>query len=457
MPTSDPGVDFFVSFHDLNPNVQKRCIYFVKENRPDRRCKYDCSDNKRAIELHSIITESESENITVEDIAKYIRSNCCSKARHRDLMSSSPLLVSLVERWLDEILFQKHMEEASKHSAQSSTPTTPKRTSRAETPAPSSCNISASSATSRATTVETPLSSPSYSQSNRPKASIVNSIPSFQDASPTPFPRVPSTITASTTPSESEPSEAQKRYNLRPRAVSDSLTQWSRQSRLSLSAEFHPHINEPTSEDTVAWRLCENLNERYYKRDFKTGSVYIYSRKSSPGYVKIGWTSKSVNVRLAEWSECGYTPIELFRVTEVPYAQRVETLTHYELIKEWRREQPCKGCWMKKQKQVRHQEWFEVSQERAIQVLGTWAEIFKKANPYELSGSLESKWRKVVNAMEVDGEAVTSERLLKHYEATIAKDPALAKKAATAKEVAVTKETVTAAIVKELANSSHST
>jgi len=349
------------------------------------------------------------------------------------------------------------MEEASKHSAQSSTPTTPKRTSRADIPAPSSCNTSASSATSHATTVETPLSGPSYSQSNRPKASIVNSIPSFQDASPTTLPRVPSTITASTTPSESEPSEAQKRYNLRPRAVSDSLTQSSRQFRLSLLAEFHPHINEPTSEDPVAWRLCENLNERYCKRNFKTGSVYIYSRRSLPGYVKIGWTSKSVNVRLAEWSECGYTPIELFRVTEVPYAQRVETLTHYELIKEWRREQPCKGCWIKKQKQVRHQEWFEVSRERAIQVLSTWTEIFKKASPYELSGSLESKWRKVVNAMKVDGEAVTSERLLKHYEATIAKDPALAKKAATAKEVAVTKETVTAAIVKELANSSHST
>jgi hypothetical protein len=204
-------------------------------------------------------------------------------------------------------------------------------------------------------------------------------------------------------------------------------------------AEFNPHINEPTSEETVAWKFCEELSERNYRRDFKTGSVYIYSRESSPGYVKIGWTSKSVDDRLAEWSECGYTPIELFRATGVLYAQRVETLTHYELIKEWRRERPCNGCWMRKQKQVRHQEWFEVSQERAVQVLRMWAEFFKKADPYELSGSLKSEWKNVVDAMKVDGEAITSKRLLEHYEATVARGSALARKVVAAKEaVAVT-------------------
>jgi len=42
---------------------------------------------------------------------------------------------------------------------------------------------------------------------------------------------------------------------------------------------------------------------------------------------------------------------------------------------------------MNKQKLLRHQEEFEVIWERAIKwVLSTWAEIFKKANSYELSG-----------------------------------------------------------------------
>jgi hypothetical protein len=140
--------------------------------------------------------------------------------------------------------------------------------------------------------------------------------------------------------------------------------------------------------------------------------------------------------------------MELFRVTGIPYAQRVESLIHYELIKEWRREQPCKGCWIKKHEQVRHQEWFEVSQEKAIQVVSTWAELFKKSNPYEQDGSLKTEWRNIVDAMKVDGEVIASKRLLEHYQATLAKETALTKKAAITQEPAVAKEVVVTAIVK---------
>jgi len=222
--------------------------------------------------------------------------------------------------------------------------------------------------------------------------------------------------------------------------VSDSLTQLSKRVELSISAEFNPHIHDPTSEDTVAWKICEDLNVRSPKRDLETGMVYMYNRRSSPGYVKIGWTARSVDERLAQWSECGYTPIELFRATGVPYAQRVETLTHYELIKEWRRERPCEGCLKNKGKSVRHQEWFEVSQERAIQILSTWVELFKKADPYELSGSLKSDWREVVNEMKKNNEAVTSEKLLEHYEATVAKESLCTKETIKAEEGMFVKE-----------------
>lgn len=33
-----------------------------------------------------------------------------------------------------------------------------------------------------------------------------------------------------------------------------------------------------------------------------------------------------------------------FEVPSVLHAQRAETLTHYQLIREWRRERMCKGC-----------------------------------------------------------------------------------------------------------------
>ena len=125
-------------------------------------------------------------------------------------------------------------------------------------------------------------------------------------------------------------------------------------------SEFRPHIAQPTLTDSVSKKLQDTL----VGRDFETGSLYIFDRASSPGHVKIGWTAKSVQGRLESWSKCGYTPNLLFSKENVPFAQRVETLAHYELIKEWRRERMCKARWCQKS----HSEWFETSPERAAQV-----------------------------------------------------------------------------------------
>ncbi|KAH6613055.1 T5orf172 domain-containing protein [Boeremia exigua] len=450
MAVPDPGVEFFVSFHDITPNEQGKCIYFVKSLREDRRCKFYRSDNKRAIELHRNIIESESANVPVEDIQEYIRSNCCAKAGHRDLVLSSPLLIPLVVRWLDEIMMQKSLEDASRPSAQDTTLILAKRTLRAESVVPSSCRTSTLSPINSATTVKTPLSSPSSTLFDGPDASIVRPNPLQRDASSSSLPHVPSTTTPSTTSPISEPSGAQKRYNLRSSAIDDSLAQLRSQAERFLLAEFHPHIKEPTSEDTVAWRFCADLSKGDNRRDFQTGSVYIYNRESSPGYVKIGWTSRSVNTRLAEWSECGYKPNEVFRVTGVPHAQRVETLTHFELIKEWRRERPCRGCLEKGKGEIRHQEWFEVSPERAEQVVSMWAQLFMESDPYELNGSLKDDWKNVIDVMKLDGEAITSKRLLEHYKTTAAKDTALAETTRSTKEATAAKEAAMPAIVKDL-------
>jgi hypothetical protein len=180
-------------------------------------------------------------------------------------------------------------------------------------------------------------------------------------------------------------------------------------------SEFQPHIANPSNKDTVAWKMLEPLEDR----DFETGSVYIFNRDSSPGHVKIGWTANSVEARLMGWSECGYTPNELFRANDIPFAQRAETLTHHELIKEWRRERQCKGLKCRA-RQVSHQEWFEVSQERAIHVLSNWVQFFKKAKPYDNhQGTLKPEWEEVVNTMDAEGEIVTATRMLEEYKASI--------------------------------------
>lgn len=118
------------------------------------------------------------------------------------------------------------------------------------------------------------------------------------------------------------------RYDLRSREVNISTD-----STPSISpplSEFRPHIAEPLPSDLVSRKMLDRLGSR----DFETGSLYIFGRAASPGYVKIGWTANSVQCRLDHWSNCGYKPNLLFSVNCVPHAQRVETFTHHELIKE---------------------------------------------------------------------------------------------------------------------------
>lgn len=418
--STDLGVDFFIRFDNLNPSAQKRCIFFVKKVRADRRCQWDCQDKQRAIELHQIITESDSGQISIDDIIEYILCNCCARARHREAIVDVDLLRPLAERWLDEIRIQRELEKTQSHAANLAAPTTPASMSWTSNSAPSSYVTSATSTPSRTITIQTPLTSPSYHRSVSP---LYSKIESKTDASPTPAPRVASAISISNAAQLESPSLANRtRYYLRSHDDRPVTNPVSRYSALLSLFEFKPHITEPSPEDSVSSKLREPLSSRDFRRDFKMGSVYIYNRTSSPGHVKIGWTSKSVEDRLEEWSKCGYTPVELFRVAEVPYAQRVETLTHHELIKEWRRERPCKGCLERKGERVCHQEWFEVSPERAMQVLGTWAAFFKKAKPYESDGTLKAEWKRVVDVLDKEGEIITSARILEHHEPSFKKE-----------------------------------
>ena len=95
----------------------------------------------------------------------------------------------------------------------------------------------------------------------------------------------------------------------------------------------------------------------------------------------------------------------------VPNAHRAETLTHHELVTEWRREGICKAVHCRKS----HEEWFEISQQGAEKVVGEWAEFMKRARPYDSAGELKSEWRDAVQDMTDKGEAVTARKLLDRY------------------------------------------
>lgn len=138
----------------------------------------------------------------------------------------------------------------------------------------------------------------------------------------------------------------------------------------------------------------------------KLGSIYLYVRASSPGYVKIGY-SHDVRSRLQEWQRsCGYKPILIAALHNVPHMQKVESLIHYQLAEAWRKEQRCKKCFRE------HQEWFEIDADDAIKAAGQWCEWMRQAQPYGARGYLKGVWVEELDKLETRGSPVTAEALL---------------------------------------------
>lgn len=399
---ASPGVEFFVSFYDID-QFNKRCIYFTKYT-PPTRCKWPCDDDDytEALALRAKILTCSNHAERVRLLREYVLYNCCRRgryesARHQGSMKDDGLLMPLVQRWDDEIRSHADSQQRNTNSQQ-------------------------------ATGIDSLFSNLTITQHDYSFSHIIGS-GHFQSArclSPTP--RFESSDSSSSIDAILQPPDGQGSYNLRPREMNDTISSVTEElSNLSILqatlSEFSPHIELPLPRDSVWAKLTSPLRNR----DFETGALYIFDRDDSPGHVKIGWTAVSIDARLEDWSTHGYKPNLLFRVLEVPHAQRVETLSHFELIKEWRQERKCRaeGC------AVSHREWFEVTREKAEQVLGDWADFMTKAQPYCADGLLNEDWRKIVDAMDNRGDAITAARMLAHLdppfsdESTLVHEPAV--------------------------------
>lgn len=412
----NPGVNFFVNFYDLDPFRQRQCIYFTKKG---TRCRWNCHQNARARLLHRRILASNSENLSTEDIIEYLLSNCCTydsaidpfeKVEHRDWIEDAGLVLPLANRWKGEILGRLRLSEARTKVERSSPSSSPAPTLLGSSPASTTYGASAISTPNRHSVNQTPITDPSYYNTrSTPSSSRTPASPSPQ-LSPTPAPRgaAISNLFGSQAIREQSPySEDSSDAGARAYRTSSLEDRYSQPPE----SEFRPHKARPSSNETVS-SIMRRVPQR---RDNETGFIYIFDRDGSPGHVKIGWTAVGVQQRLEDWSKHGYTPRLVFETERIPNAQRAETLTHYELITEWRRELRCRNpvC------DVKHQEWFEVSLDRAKQVVANWAEFFKKAKPFDELGYLKKQWKDRLDEMSEKGEAVTAARMLAHYEALV--------------------------------------
>ncbi|PON11361.1 hypothetical protein C2W62_45250 [Candidatus Entotheonella serta] len=122
--------------------------------------------------------------------------------------------------------------------------------------------------------------------------------------------------------------------------------------------------------------------------DHKMGHIYAYEVPHNPGYVKIGYTTSTVEKRLKEWKlGCNRVPKVLFpkpssTVVLIPHARRVEALCHAELGHR-RIRIYCKNCLKQ------HLEWFETPAAEAVAAIKKWSKWMASC-PYELTSEGKS-------------------------------------------------------------------
>lgn len=142
--------------------------------------------------------------------------------------------------------------------------------------------------------------------------------------------------------------------------------------------------------------ILNRLTQPLRSNDWLTGYVYILSSPSfAPGYLKIGFTTRSIECRKNDISRrCN---IYLQTVIDEDQSQFrhcyiVERLVHMEL-NAYRRTQLC-NCG------TEHQEWFEIEEERALEVVGRWRRWVIDA--LDSTGQLRSYWQARVNLLRTD-------------------------------------------------------
>lgn len=160
---------------------------------------------------------------------------------------------------------------------------------------------------------------------------------------------------------------------------------------------------------TLVWQLCKPLTDF---EDRQPGGIYIFSKESGFGMVKIG-RSTNIPSRMRQFkSDCGYYPDLKHSISNVSHASKIEKLVHCELLYCRHTETGC-ICRVGK-----HVEWFMCSFETARQSMNNFARWMEEADPYETDagGSLKPEWRIFIQRMEREGQKLTSQLLLDEME-----------------------------------------
>jgi hypothetical protein len=147
------------------------------------------------------------------------------------------------------------------------------------------------------------------------------------------------------------------------------------------TSAFITEIEEDRPSDCLACYslVRDKMMEPLKEPELDDGHVYVYEVEGNKGFVKIGFTTKTIKERSAEWkSQCDRAPRVLYplgHAKKIRHANRVEALCLAEL-KYRNITVICEAC------PKRHIEWVEVPAAEAIAVIQKWTKWIGTA-PYE--------------------------------------------------------------------------
>ncbi len=127
----------------------------------------------------------------------------------------------------------------------------------------------------------------------------------------------------------------------------------------------------------------------------KSGRVYIFTRPDDAALVKVGFTTRSGEVRVAAWGkDCCYAAKLEYVTDMMPHAWLVERVFQEQLKQYRRKERRCK--W-KASCSKQHIEWYEIGVKEARRVIEIWAGWIQKYRPWASDDVLTPTWACLLN------------------------------------------------------------
>jgi hypothetical protein len=167
----------------------------------------------------------------------------------------------------------------------------------------------------------------------------------------------------------------------------------------------------------LSWRALADYHGVAHSTDYhRSKGRRALKRKGQDQQYLTPWEEDALVKFVLQMARTGFPmriktlPALAHRLSKVRYPERVETLTHFELVKDWHAIRWCKYH------EQSHIEWFKTSDKMVSQVAKAWISWMERANPYDRRGYLKRHWREILDFLSEYEIIVTAELMVQIHE-----------------------------------------